>query len=740
MELESTHLKKYVGLIARKHGGVEGFLDVMEKRLARPSMRESVAADDGGPATEAVKNLTLERDPTPPQRRALEAIINAEFRPAIDIIDGRYNSTHELWTKLSTDDVLRQRLEHCIKAVGRLELPGNRRIPYGGTAFVVGNGLIMTNRHVAEIFASGLGTQLSFRSGGAAGIDFLRERGRPPGTVFSVRRLVMIHPYWDMALLQVDGLTTQPVLPLSLADARDFQQREIAVIGYPYFDPRNPAGVQNDLFDGKYGVKRLQPGELQGPMKTASFGKLVNAATHDCSTLGGNSGSAVIDLDTGAVIALHFGGVYQEQNFAVPAFELSRDARVVDAGVKFQGTPLPDATDWADWWARADSGIDIDESGDAAATVNTSSTTATVTRRGQTPELTFEIPIRISISVDASRMITARAAGVALTDGEGAELEAMREPFHDIDYSSRQGYDQRFLDNTGNGAATKFLAPMPLPRNVQVLAADRDGNTVLKYQNFSVQMHAKRRLALITASNITREPKLRKPDPNQDYTRKGLSGLGKNDIEKWFLDPRMESRFQIPDEFLTKDRKAFDKGHIVRREDVAWGRSYDELRRGNGDSYHVTNCSPQVLGFNQSSRGVDNWGDLENHVLSEAASERLCVFAGPVLDPSDQVFHGIGEDKKKLLARIPSRFWKVIVARVEDGIAAYGFVLEQDLGDVQFTEFAVSDEFVPMMTRLSDIEDLTGVRFDKSIKDADQFDSVRGLEIVTRSGAERRNT
>ena len=27
------------------------------------------------------------------------------------------------------------------------------------------------------------------------------------------------------------------------------------------------------------------------------------------------------------------------------------------------------------------------------------------------------------------------------------------------------------------------------------------------------------------------------------------------------------------------------------------------------------------------SRGVDNWGDLENHVLSEAANERRCVFA-----------------------------------------------------------------------------------------------------------------
>ncbi|NWP89682.1 DNA/RNA non-specific endonuclease, partial [Escherichia coli] len=77
-----------------------------------------------------------------------------------------------------------------------------------------------------------------------------------------------------------------------------------------------------------------------------------------------------------------------------------------------------------------------------------------------------------------------------------------------------------------------------------------------------------------------------------------------------------------------KDRGAFDKGHIVRRDDISYGRSYAELRRANGDTYHITNCSPQIAQFNQSQRGKDNWGDLENLVLGEAASERYCLFAG----------------------------------------------------------------------------------------------------------------
>ncbi len=54
----------------------------------------------------------------------------------------------------------------------------------------------MTNRHVAEIFASGLGDRsLSFITGGKAGVDFLREEERPTGPTIAVHRIVMIHPH-----------------------------------------------------------------------------------------------------------------------------------------------------------------------------------------------------------------------------------------------------------------------------------------------------------------------------------------------------------------------------------------------------------------------------------------------------------------------------------------------------------------------------------------------------------------
>lgn len=315
-------------------------------------------------------------------------------------------------------------------------------------------------------------------------------------------------------------------------------------------------------------------------------------------------------------------------------------------------------------------------------------------------------------------------------------MEGLREPAHDTNYATRDGYISGFL-NEEDSPLPPVDVPLPKATDPSILAKTSDGTDLLKYQNFSVRMHARRRLALVTASNVTKAAHLRRPEAGKDYTRRGLTGLGPNDQERWFLDTRLDKTMQLPDVFFTKDRQAFDKGHIVRRDDVTWGETYDALKRANGDSFHVTNCSPQVAGFNRSASGEDNWGNLENHVLSEAANERLCVFAGPVLAEDDEVFVGVGDDRTVLRAKIPSRLWKVIVARVDGGIAAYGFVLEQDLSAVQF-EFAVPTEFVRTMTAIADIEAMTGVAFGSEIRAADQFETVRGIEIAHRSGARRR--
>ncbi|MEK1886562.1 MAG: DNA/RNA non-specific endonuclease [Phyllobacterium sp.] len=742
---DAERLKEYLALITKKHGGIEPIRNMLDEqsKAGGDSGLESMPSesDEVKLAKSGLEAIELGRDPSEGELYGLEAIILPDLRPAIDIVDNTFSVTHPLWRRLSDDAEIRTRIETVIPSIGRIELPGNNKYPYGGTGFVVGDGLLMTNRHVAEIFGRGLGDRkLSFVDGARAAIDFKREQGRPTGPMIDVVRVVMIHPYWDMAILAVNGLpdTAKP-LKLSLSDARDLTGHDIFAIGYPAFDPRNPSAVQNDVMAGRYGVKRLQPGELQGGMTTSSFGKMVPAATHDCSTLGGNSGSAILDLDSGEVLGLHFGGLYQKQNYAVPAYELSRDSRVIAAGVQFAGTPSGGANDWSEWWLRADGaelvthGAEGDQTPkNGASRAAGSATSITVKQPREAGRIVLPLRITISVELDDQQasVIATESAGI-----DGPDMtETARAPFRDTDFSTRKGYDTHFLNDPRQEA---ILAPvevaMPQPADASALARTRMGADILHYENFSIRMHAQRRLALITASNVTKAPELKRPEPGRDYTRRGLSGLGESDQELWFTDPRLDESFQIPDVFFTKDRKAFDKGHIVRRDDVAWGATYDQLRRANGDTYHVTNCSPQVADFNRAAKGHENWGDLENCVLADAANERLCVFAGPVLNPSDEVFTGAGYGGPVLRAKIPSRYWKVIVSRVADGIAAYGFMLEQNLADVDF-EFAVPAEFVPAMYPIAEIERIAGVRFDDHVRKADQHDTVRGTEVGLRAG------
>lgn len=50
-----------------------------------------------------------------------------------------------------------------------------------------------------------------------------------------------------------------------------------------------------------------------------------------------------------------------------------------------------------------------------------------------------------------------------------------------------------------------------------------------------------------------------------------MTGLDKGEIEMWVADSRVDDTVTLPDTFYSKDNAAFDKGHIVRREDVCWG-------------------------------------------------------------------------------------------------------------------------------------------------------------------------
>lgn len=303
-------------------------------------------------AQEAYSRLVGGLEATGADVQTIEAIVLPHLRPVYNVISDTFDDPPKPWDDLKKH---KPKIETAIRAVGRVEVFGVPGLPYGGTAFVVGKNLLMTNRHVAELFIQGVGDKsLAFFPGRTAAVDFKKEILPSPPVMVKVKRARLVHPFWDAALLEVDRLPeTQPVLKVAAKEPPKLKNRMVVVIGYPAMDPRNDVGLQVTIFGGIFERKRLQPGRARGYESVSSYGNAVEALTHDCSTLGGNSGSAVVDVETGEVLGLHFAGIYLKNNYAVPAWQLARDPRVVDLGVNFtQLAAKGDAPAWLAFWDR----------------------------------------------------------------------------------------------------------------------------------------------------------------------------------------------------------------------------------------------------------------------------------------------------------------------------------------------------------------------------------------------------
>lgn len=340
-----------------------GQLESLNSGAGKPqldSLRPKMASFEQEMAEESLDVLQHGGEVDADQRFALEAIVVPFHRPVVDVV-GDYIKTNQLmskWAKLG-DEANRDWITQRVRSVGRINVPSMPSLPYAGTGFVVGENLLMTNRHVASIFSQGLGDRkLQFIPGHNAAFDFYHELGQTTSESLTVESILMIHPWWDMALLKVKGLAAnRKPLVLSVTDPDSLVDREVVVIGYPGYDPNGDEEfqrIQNRIFRSAYYVKRFQPGLFKGRKEIKSFQNIVVAVTHDCSTLGGNSGSALIDLETGHVVGLHFGGIYLEANFAVSSHDLAQDARVVDAGVRFADRREPRNDFYAPIWKEAE--------------------------------------------------------------------------------------------------------------------------------------------------------------------------------------------------------------------------------------------------------------------------------------------------------------------------------------------------------------------------------------------------
>jgi len=226
---------------------------------------------------------------------------------------------------------------------------------WGGTGWVISEEgastrVIATNRHVAKIVAEraddGSGIFLRSPVSGlryGAEIDFKEEVGSNPGDAKPIEVTEVVYladdTSPDVTLLRISGDGLPSALPL--ADAEAEEGLRVALIGYPAYDPRNDPGDQARYFKDLFEVKRFAPGFVMQGLRGRK------ALTHDCTSLGGNSGSPLLSLEDGTVVGLHYSGLYGVANSAVGVGTLRRLAAgerpVLAAGFEAASEAHPEA-------------------------------------------------------------------------------------------------------------------------------------------------------------------------------------------------------------------------------------------------------------------------------------------------------------------------------------------------------------------------------------------------------------
>ena len=249
----------------------------------------------------------------------LEAIVQQVGRPSLLVQDGKIVAEGKMDGFPGDLSGRLSLAEGLVGRVGRVELI-NHRMEWAGTGWAIEKkGLIITNRHVAEFFAGRKGPRgyaflVSPASGDRYGarLDFLQEydRAKTQRIDAATIRYVAGPGEPDIALIELEDDASLPE-PIDLASAESAKDALVSAIGYPAYDSRNNDQDIAHYFGDIFNRKRFAPGFVtQAPDGTARL-------MHDCTTLGGNSGSVLLDLETGKAVGLHFAGSYREGNFAV---------------------------------------------------------------------------------------------------------------------------------------------------------------------------------------------------------------------------------------------------------------------------------------------------------------------------------------------------------------------------------------------------------------------------------------
>jgi hypothetical protein len=247
---------------------------------------------------------------------ALEAIVLVSGRPAMGFVHGKVQrppaiGDNSVWRVLVA--TFGSEVNAVAASVGRIALD-----PPGGPAATVGTGwrvgadLVITNRHVAEsVMADPLlpvdhWTAGSVRpstvtfdvTGRAFTLSAPVYVAQDPSLDFAVFRLQAAEPLPPPLTVEFDDVAVGRMVPRG--GGMVFVGNALYAIGHPW-RPFYSSAVSS-VFGAADGSIRWSPGYATRLDVTTPV------LEHDCSTLGGSSGSCMLSADSHTVVALHVGG------------------------------------------------------------------------------------------------------------------------------------------------------------------------------------------------------------------------------------------------------------------------------------------------------------------------------------------------------------------------------------------------------------------------------------------------
>lgn len=570
-------------------------------------------------------------------------------------------------------------LDAAIPAVGRIDLTGGA-LSWVGTGWLVAEDVVVTNRHVAREFAQREGDRFTFKMGEArrmkAALDFLQEIDNPRQLVFELVEPLHIEEGGgpDVAFFSVRQTSGDTSLAKPIKLSPSIRKTEaVAAIGYPAYDSRIPEpALMRRIYGDVFDKKRLAPGGVTQVDDARIW--------HNCTTLGGNSGSVVLDLETGEAMGLHFSGSFLTTNYAVRADVVGRLLSDLKPRRTVQRTETR---------ARA-----------SAEVASRDSIRAAANKQGGVASLRIPLVVNVSLSIGRNPPTEASRWASSVRGDDTEVVDVVDTEAVASDYRDREGYRADFL---GADAAVDLPTVTRGVEDILKFDAEERTETELRYQHFSVVMNRIRRMCFFSAVNI---------DGNRSR---------KSPRAAWKWDPRIPKAEQIIHECYGSPPK-FSRGHMTRREDPSWGTT-EAARLGNEDSMHVTNTVPQMQAFN-----APIWLALEDYALQHAREDamKISVFTGPYFSKDDPEMYGV---------RIPLAFWKVIVFAHDDTgrLCATGYEMDQKSALQSEDEFVYGAFTSPQLgtatqVPIRSIEHRSGIRFDTLAALDPLADEAEGLE------------